>query len=152
MKDVSLNWHNKLKDVFEDIGFVESLSDPCVFILKDMIILVCVDDCILISEEDFTIEKCIDSMKDTPEGFELIEEGTVYGYLGVDISLFPDKKGFTFSQLFLIDQIIQALDFDPNTSNCDTNNTPAGCPLLNKDENGPARKAYWKYCGIISKL
>ena len=101
--------------MFEDIGFVESLSDPCVFILKDMIILVCVDDCILISEEDFTIEKCIDSMKDPPEGFELIEEGTVYGYLGVDISSLPDRKGFTFSQLFLIDQIIQALDFDPKT-------------------------------------
>ena len=43
-KNVSLNWHNNLKDDFEDRGFVESLSDPCVFVLTDMIILVYLDD------------------------------------------------------------------------------------------------------------
>ena len=43
-KNAYLNWHKKLKDVFEDRGFVESLSDPRVFISKDMIILVYVDD------------------------------------------------------------------------------------------------------------
>ena len=31
-------------------------------------------------------------------------------------------------------------------------NTPYGYQLLSKDENGPARKAYWKYCGIIGML
>ena len=44
LKNASLNWHNKLKDAFEDRGFVESLSDPCVFISKDMNILEYVDD------------------------------------------------------------------------------------------------------------
>ena len=44
LKNASLNWHNKLKDAFEERGFVESLSDACVFILKDIIILVYVDD------------------------------------------------------------------------------------------------------------
>ena len=44
LKNASLNWHNKLKDAFEDRGFVESLSDPCVFISKDMINLLYVDD------------------------------------------------------------------------------------------------------------
>ena len=43
-----MNWHCKLKTDFEDRGFVESLSDPCVFISKEMLILVYVDDCILI--------------------------------------------------------------------------------------------------------
>ena len=61
-KNASLNWHNKLKDVFEDSSFVESLSDPCLFISKDMIILVYVDDCIFIQKEDFTIQKFIDLM------------------------------------------------------------------------------------------
>ena len=31
-------------------------------------------------------------------------------------------------------------------------NTLAGYPLLNKDENGPARETSWKYCGIVSML
>ena len=48
LKIASLNWHNKPKDAFDDKGFVESLPDPCVFISKDMIIMVYVDDCIRI--------------------------------------------------------------------------------------------------------
>ena len=56
------------------------------------------------------------------------------------------------SQPFLIDRIIQALNFDPKATKSDTNNTPAGYPLLNKDENGPARKSSWKYRGIIGML
>ena len=37
LKQASINWHCKLKTSFEDRGFLESLSDPCVFIMKDMI-------------------------------------------------------------------------------------------------------------------
>ena len=56
LKQASMNWHCKLKTVFEDRGFVESLSDPCVFIPKKMIILLYVDDCILISKEALVIQ------------------------------------------------------------------------------------------------
>ena len=72
-------------------------------------------------------------MKDTPEGFDFTEEGTMNMYLSIKISSFTDEKGFTLSQPFLIDQIIQALGFDPNTTKCATNNTLSGYPLLNKD-------------------
>ena len=44
LKQGSHNWHNKLKKALLDRGFVESISDPCVFISKDLIILVYVDD------------------------------------------------------------------------------------------------------------
>ena len=118
---------------------MDYLSDPCVFILKNMIILVYVYDSILISKEDFTIKKFIDSMNDTPEGFEFTEEGTMNAYLGVDISTFPDGKVITFSQPFLIDKIIQALGFDPKTTKYATSNIPDVYPLMNKDENGPSR-------------
>ena len=91
-------------------------------------------------------------MKDTPEVFELTEEGTMNAYLGVDISPFPYGKGFTLSQPFFIYRIIQVLGFVPKTTKGATKNTPAGYPLLNKDRNGPARKAYWKYRGIIGML
>ena len=56
------------------------------------------------------------------------------------------------SQPFLIDRIIQYLVFDKKTKKGATNNTPAGYPFLNKDENGPARKASKKYRGIIGML
>ena len=64
-----------MKGNIEDRGFVESLSDPCVFISKDIIILVYVDDCNLISKEGFTNKKFIDPMKDTPEGLSSQRKG-----------------------------------------------------------------------------
>ena len=132
LKNASLNWHNKLKDAFEDRGFVAALSDPCVFISKDMIILVYVYDCILISKEDFTIKQFIDSIKDTPEVFEFKEEGTMNAYIGVGAYPLPDRKVFTLSQPFLIDLIIPDLGLYPNTTEGATNNNPAGYPPLKK--------------------
>ena len=63
-------------------------------------------------------------------------------YLGVEIFSLPDVKGFTFSQPLFIGIIIQALGFYPKTTKGATNNNLAGYLLLNKDENGPARKAF----------
>ena len=81
-----------------------------------MIILVYVDDCILISKKSFVIQKFISSLKAGTEDFVFTEEGTMNSYLGVDISSFSDKKGFTLSQPFLFDIVIQALNFDPKTT------------------------------------
>ena len=56
---------------------MESLSDPCVFISKNMIILVYVDDCIIISKEALVIQKFICSLKSGTEDFVFTEEGTM---------------------------------------------------------------------------
>ena len=152
LKNACLNWHNKLKETFEGRGFVGLLSDSCVFISKDIIILVYVDDFILISKFDINIQKFIDSMKDTLEGFEFTEEGTMNAYLGVDISPFPDGKGFTLSQPLLIYRIILSLGCDQKTTKVATNNNLSGYPLLNKDEKCPARKSSCKYRRIIGML
>ena len=73
-------------------------------------------------------------------------------YIGVDNYPLLDGKELTFSEPFLIDRIIQALVFDPKNTKGDTNNIPAGYTLLNKDKNGPAKKASWKDHGIIDML
>ena len=129
-----------------------SLPDPCIFISKDMIILVYFDDCILISKEALVIQKFISSLKSGTEDLVFTGEGTMNSYLGVDISPFPDKKGFVLSQPLLIDGIIQSLNLDLKTTKSATKNTPAGYPLLNEDENGRARKVSWKYWGIVGML
>ena len=81
-----MNWHCKLKTALEDRGFVESLSDPCVFISNDIMILVYVDGCILISKEAFIIKKFISSLKAGTDDFVFTEEGTMSLYLGVEFS------------------------------------------------------------------
>ena len=83
---------------------MESLSYPCVFISKEMIILEYVDNCILISKKAFFIQKFISSLKAGTEDFVFTEEGTMNSYLGVAIYSLPDKKGFTLFQPFLIDR------------------------------------------------
>ena len=77
LNQASMNWHCKLKNAFEYRGFVESLSDPCVLISKDMIILVYVDYFILISKEALVIQKFISSLKAGTEDFVFTEEGNM---------------------------------------------------------------------------
>ena len=86
LKNAAYNWHNMLKDTLLERGFVESLSDPCVFISKNMVILVYVDDCILITKESSTMDSFIDSLQNGPEKFVFTDEGKISSYLGVDIS------------------------------------------------------------------
>ena len=69
-----MNWNCKLNTDFEDRGFVESLSDPCVFISKEMIILVYVNDCIIISKEALVIRKFISSLRAGKEDLVFTEE------------------------------------------------------------------------------
>ena len=78
-----------------------------------MIILLYVDDCIITSNEALVIQKFISSLKAGTKDFVFTEEITMNSYLGVDIYSFPDKKGFTLSQPFLIYRFIQALNFEP---------------------------------------
>ena len=152
LKQGSYNWHNKLKKGLLDRGFVESISDPCVFISKDMIILVYVDDCILLSKEELPMKTFVQSLKDGDENFDFTEEGTLENYLGVNIAKLPGGEGFEMSQPFLIDRIIKAINFDSTTTKSARDNVPAVYPLLNKDVDGPARKAHWKYRGLIGML
>ena len=152
LKNASLNWHNKLKSALEARGFRESLSDPCVFISKDMVVLIYVDDCIIISKDSGTIQSFICSLANGEENFIFTDEGSMSSYLGVDISPLPDDQGFTLTQPFLIGRIIEFINFDPATTKGARGNTPAGYPLLSKDTDGPDRKATWKYRAAIGML
>ena len=122
------------------------------FISKDMIILVYVDDCILISKDDISIPRFIKSLEEGPENFVFTDEGSLESYLGVSMVKLPDGKGFTMSQPLLIDRIIKAIGFDMATTKSVRDNVPACYPLLNKDIDGPAKKANWKYRSLIGML
>ena len=104
---------------------------------EKVIILVYIDNIIIISKDALAIDQFVKSLEDGPENFDFTHEGTFEAYLGVEISQLPDNKGFHLSQPFLIECIIQALGFDLSTTKGTWDNTPAGYPLLSKDENGP---------------
>ena len=63
LKQAACNWYACLKQGPEDHGFKESQSDPCLFIRKDMIILVYVDDCVLGSLSSAVIKALLRALK-----------------------------------------------------------------------------------------
>ena len=149
LKQASSNWYACLKKGLEDRGFQESQSDPCVFIRKDMIILVYVDDCVLVSRSSDVIKNFIDSLTNGPENFSFTDEGSMDKYLGVDIQKLEGKE-FILRQPFLIQRILEALSIDPKMTN--KRSVPVVGPLLSKDQDGPPRKAEWSYRSVIGML
>ena len=116
-----------------------------------MIILTFVDDCILISKDKAVIQEFIQSLRNGPENFDFTDEGTLSEYLGVDISRLPNG-GFCLSQPFLIERIINLLQFDLKMTKGVRGNTPVSYPLLSKDKDGLPRKCPWKYRTAIGML
>jgi hypothetical protein len=107
-----------LKEALEARGFKESLSDPCVFMKANMVILVYVDDCILIGKSGDIIKDFVDSLTYGPEKFEFTDEGTMDKYLGVDIQKL-DNGEFVLRQPFVIQRVLAALGIDPAETNHD---------------------------------
>lgn len=112
LKQTSANWYDMLKKALISRGFKESAADQCMFYRKDMIILVYVDDCILIGKNRSILDDFITSLKEGSEQFIFTVEGTLDKYLGVDIQKHDDATGFTMTQPFLIERILQAAEID----------------------------------------
>ena len=75
LKQASYNWFEKLKETLKHGGYKPSQIDPCVYISKDAIILVYVDDIIMVSKEEKTINAFIQSLKIGKENFEFTDDG-----------------------------------------------------------------------------
>ena len=58
-------WNAHLHKGFIDIGFIQSKVDECVYTKEDMIFMVCVDDGIIITEKNSSIDDLIQSLKKT---------------------------------------------------------------------------------------
>ena len=145
----SLNWFNKLTEGLEAEGFVKSDVDQCVFIRKDCVILVYVDDMIAISRNKDVLEKLVANLKN--KNYILTDEGSLTKYLGVDVK-YKENNCFEIVQPFLIQRVIDLLGITANDSNCNSRPTPAVKPLLHKDLDGLDRNNSWNYRTAIGML
>ncbi len=131
-------------------GFSESATDSCVFIQNNMIVLVYVNDCILISRETSAITSFIESLQDGPKNFVFTDKGHLDKYFGVEIQKTNDGSAFSMTQPFLIQRILQAAEIDTRMTNLRP--TPAVGPLLSKDTNRLPRKHTCKYRTLTGML
>lgn len=130
LKQAAYNWFQLLKSGLEARGYEhQSSTDNCVFLGKNSIVLVYVDDCIIISKKDSGISKrLIKSLKDGNENFQFTDEGPLDKYLGVNIKKRKDGK-LELTQPHLIERFLATVNQDENIN---VKPTPAVKPLLHQ--------------------
>ena len=80
----------------------------------------------------------IDTLTYGLERFAFTYEGSIDKYIGVDIERLPDNFGFSMTQPYLIERILDAANIDLRMTNSRPTSTVG--PLLTRDENGPDSK------------
>jgi len=83
LKQAGNNWFDKLRDSLLPHGFRQSFIDPCLFIRKDLILIVYVDDCLLFARDDKILDSFISSLQTE---FNLTCAGDVGAFLGIQFT------------------------------------------------------------------
>jgi hypothetical protein len=60
----SRNWFLKLSAIYERLGFKQSKYDPCLFLRKDMLIVLYTDDCLLCARDTTYIDSFVKTLRD----------------------------------------------------------------------------------------
>ena len=84
---------------------------------SDILVLVYVDYCIILSRDQKLIDMFINTLKYGPKIFAFTDEGSLHQYLGVEIYRLPDDTGFTMTQPLLIKRILEAAKIDLRMTN-----------------------------------
>jgi hypothetical protein len=76
------NWYNKITDELTKIDFKQSNVDKSLFIKQDCIIIIYVDDCLIFSNSDQTLEQIITHIG---QHFKITSSNDIETYLGLEI-------------------------------------------------------------------
>ena len=104
-----LHTRNQLVDT---LGFQQSEADPCLFISKDVICLIYVDDALFFYKDPNAVSELTQKMKDSHIQFR--EEEDVAGFLGVHIG-HRDDGTIHLTQRGLAERIVTALHLDDSS-------------------------------------
>ncbi len=107
--------------------------------------MVHVDDCLLFSKSDSTLDDLITSLK---QEFILAVEGDVRAFLGIDIKRHPDGR-IEMVQPGLIRNIVADCSLQDSSH---THNTRSETRILQHDPLGPPREHTCNYCSIVGVL
>jgi histone deacetylase 1/2 len=145
LRQAGANWFDTLRNSLLSYGFKQSTIDPCLFLRKDIIIVLYVDDCILFARSDAVLDNFLSNLKDS---FTLTSAMDVGAFLGIDIR--RNAEGFLeLTQPGLIGKIVEACGLETESKRHDT---PAVTTILRKDVGGDQREHSWKYRTLIGML
>jgi hypothetical protein len=129
-KQAPRNFFLHLESSLENISFVQSEFDACLFISDKVICIVYVDDTLFFSPDQEHITKQISKL--IGNGFEVEIEDDIAGFLRIHIERKVDGT-IHLTQLGLIDRIIKALNLQAGQH---PNSTPAEQGCLGADLDG----------------
>ena len=153
LKQAPRTFFEMLRTGLLERGFIQSEHDMCLFMKKDMICVVYVDDTILAGPDAAEIEKVITSLGVRDEEkrykFELRDEGAVGDFLGIRIERTKSQaKEFKLSQSGLINKVLLASGME------DSNpiRTPSELKPLGINTDGEPFDEKWEYPTIVGML
>eukprot|EP00977_Amphora_coffeiformis_P026610 scaffold28308_cov107-Amphora_coffeaeformis.AAC.1 len=83
-------WYNKIpKSLVDELGFKVSYLDPCLFICKDSLLCLYVDDAILHAREDKTLDEVLNAISQCGYAFDRDEDFNSYLYQTTPIYSLP---------------------------------------------------------------
>ena len=117
LKQAPRAWHVKLTEVLDKIGFECSTADPGLFVGKDMLLMVYVDDLLLCGNGTKAVESVKDSLLATFEGRDL---GPTDHFLGIKIRRDRGNRTVFLSQENYVRNILERF----RMADCHTVSTP----------------------------
>jgi hypothetical protein len=124
-------WYQYLTKGLEEMGFVKSKIDECVFYYKSCLVLIYVDDSIIMGPMESQIQEVIRKIS---ERFNIQEEGDMCEFLGIEVQRGKDGS-LSLRQPQLFDSILK--DLKLGNGQVSPRMTPAlKTRILHKDAQG----------------
>jgi hypothetical protein len=102
----SRNWFLELSAIYERLIFKQSKSDPCLFLRKDMIIVLYTDNCLLYARDTKDIDSFVKTLRDDYK-LTLNDPDPIDDFLGIHFST-QDNGELDMSQKGLIDAVTES--------------------------------------------
>ena len=141
-------WYHKIADsLVKDMGFSLSEHDPCLFIRDDCIMVLYVDDAILLSRDDASLEKVLQELKSHDYNFN--RDGDFNNYLGIRIDR-QDNGSVKLSQPHLCRSFLDCVGM----TDANVVHTPSTGPLFRFTDSKPFDRSfnYRSAIGILQYL
>ena len=138
-------WFTLLLKALLDLGFTQSIFDPCFLFRSDMFIIIYVDDCGIAAKSNDLVDELLQQLED--KGFQFTREGSFTEFLSINHARLPDGR-IELTQSGLIKKIISTAGMNQ----CNPNQVPTRRDPLGLDPEGPAMKDAFSYPSIVGML
>ena len=162
LRQAPLKFFEHLSEQLEKRGFkAQKEIDPCLFLHKDMVCLVYVDDCLFFGKDGKKIDDMIAWLQDGSKvptwsvgskkvdgGMELTVENDVSAFLGIDFKRNKADGTIKLTQEGLIDRVIKAAGLE----DCNPDQSPAAVENLGSDPEGEPFDGSFDYASVVGML